>query len=193
VRFINLTGHNLAIYRGGKVVLRMEAEGRGYRLTPDTTDHEIVDDVDLTTETYRPAPLPAPEADTLIVVSLAAALGLLAAGIHRDDIVCPGPGVSDRGRVVGSRGFTRPTFADHPALAGLDDTTPGPYHALYPDAYLTARSEAFGAVIGTVAGRGAIDSLEMTKPVVEALDNAFTAAFDRGAQVGQLVTNNTEV
>lgn len=108
-QFVNLTGHVLNIWQGGRPVLTIPlATERGYRLqqVPGPADQTIAG-IQVTPVSYVPDRLPDPQPGVWIVVSQLAALGLRMAGVDRDDILFPGPGVSDRGRVIGSRGFMR--------------------------------------------------------------------------------------
>ena len=108
--FVNLTGHPLQMYEGGQKVRTIPADGRAYRLSFGDQQTDIaVGGVTITSLAYRVNPLPVPEPDTWLIVSQVAALGLRLAGIDRRDIVFPGPGVSQQGRVVGSRGLLRLT------------------------------------------------------------------------------------
>lgn len=104
---INLTGHPLHLYAGGRKVRTLDPDGPPFRLGMDEVELQLVDGVEVMTVTCRPGALPAETPGVWLVVSQVAALGLLAvfADDRRHDILYPGPGVSDRGRTVGCRGL----------------------------------------------------------------------------------------
>lgn len=102
---INLTGHKLHMYEGGKVIRTIDADRPPFRLNEIDAGLHDVDGIQVQAVQYRPMPLPEPTPGTWLIVSQVAAAGLIAAGVRRQDILYPGPGVSDRGRVVGCRGL----------------------------------------------------------------------------------------
>jgi hypothetical protein len=105
-QFVNLTGHRLTVYAGGKVLFSLPAaEGMPFRVDRDDLGTHDVAGAQVQAIAVRPGKLPDPEPGAWIVVSQVAALSLAVAGVHRSDVLFPGPGVTDRGRVVGCRGL----------------------------------------------------------------------------------------
>lgn len=104
-RLVNLTGHPLHLYAGGRKVRTIDSDVPGLRIAQDEMGAHEVDGIEVMSFAYRPGNLPAPQPGTWYIVSQVAALALIATGVRRPDILIPGPGVSDRGRVVGCRGL----------------------------------------------------------------------------------------
>lgn len=113
-RLVNLTGHPLHLYVGGRKVRTIDADAPGLRIAQDEVGSCEVDGVSVVSVAYRASGLPAQVPGTRYVVSQVAALALIAIGVHRPDILVPGPGVSDRGRVVGCRGLRQLTYRGWP-------------------------------------------------------------------------------
>jgi hypothetical protein len=104
-RLVNLTGHPLHFYQGGKVIRTLPSEGM-YRLPQTDLPAIEVDGIEMVSVLVdKSGDLPAQEPGVWLIVSQVAALGLAAMGQRRSDVLFPGPGVSDRGRVVGCRGL----------------------------------------------------------------------------------------
>lgn len=106
---INLTGHRLTVYGAGKVLFSLPAEeGLAFRIKHDELGTHDVAGAQVQAIAIRPeGNLPAPAEGVWIVVSQVAVLSLAVASVNRNDILFPGPGVTDRGRVVGCRGLRR--------------------------------------------------------------------------------------
>jgi hypothetical protein len=104
---VNLTGHLVVVYEGGQVVRRVPAEERGLRIGHRElgTDRISDDPVDVVAVAILPPTLPAPREGVWLIVSQVTALSLALAGVHRHDVVFPGPKVSNLGRIVGCRGL----------------------------------------------------------------------------------------
>lgn len=107
-RLVNLTGHVLHLYENGRKTRTLPPDGPPYRLLQTESPPGRVADVDVVSITLdRVGALPPSEPGVLLIVSQVAALGLAVMGLRRDDILFPGPGVSDRGRQVGCRGLRK--------------------------------------------------------------------------------------
>jgi hypothetical protein len=112
--FVNLTGHPLHLYQGGRRIRTIPEGGPVFRLAQPEVGEETIDGVEVVSVTCQAHGLPDPVPGRWIIVSQVAAMGLIVAGAARGDVLFPGPGVSDRGRVVGCRGlrWLVPTQAD---------------------------------------------------------------------------------
>lgn len=105
-RFVNLTGHRLTVYRHGSVLFSLPPqEGIPFRVEHDDMGLHTLAGVEVQAIAIRPGRLPARQTGVWLVVSQVAALSLVVAGVKRVDVLFPGPGVTDRGRVVGCRGL----------------------------------------------------------------------------------------
>jgi len=106
--FVNLTGHLVRIFDGGKAIMTLPSEGLFRIETTELDSDQIalgVDVVPVSIATGLGRQLPPLKGGTWLIVSQVAAMGLALAGVRRPDILYPGPSVSDRGRVVGCRGL----------------------------------------------------------------------------------------
>lgn len=106
-KIINCTPHTLNIYDGGRKVATFPPGDEMIRIAwLDGDDFEVAG-LPVVEFRHGAIGLPAVRGGVWYVVSYVAALGLLLAGEDRPDILIPGPKVTDRGRVVGCRGFRR--------------------------------------------------------------------------------------
>lgn len=103
---VNLTGRPLHVFESGLRGRTLPPDGPAYRLPQTELPAERVDGVEVVgVYVDHLGTLPPPAPGVWLIVSQVAALGLAALGVRRNDILFPGPGVSDRGRTVGCRGL----------------------------------------------------------------------------------------
>jgi hypothetical protein len=109
---VNLTGHMIHIYDGGRKLMTLSAEGREFRLAMREFADFSGGGVPITTFTYDIPELPPVEPGTWYVVSQVAAMAMVVAGVHRPDFLTTGPKVTHLGKIVGCRGLRQLVAAE---------------------------------------------------------------------------------
>jgi hypothetical protein len=111
-KFINLTNHSLNIHGDqNNTILTIPPHGVVARVTPSQTTVDTINGIDIVRTVFGTVEgLPAPEQNTVYIVSTLVLQALRDSGIHRDDVVAPdtSPASAVRngdGQIIGVRRF----------------------------------------------------------------------------------------
>lgn len=110
MEYINTTPHDVTIIApDGTTVLSVPPSGDCVRLSESVAPIGSTDGVDFVSVTLGDADgLPAPRTGVAVIVSMPLAMGLLASGVRREDVVYPFGQVRDgRGGIIGCRQLAR--------------------------------------------------------------------------------------
>jgi hypothetical protein len=107
-KIINLTPHEIKVYKDGEIVLTLPSEGIA-RAESKSIVIDSVNEIDITRVIFgEPIDLPEPEGDTFYVVSRITIESAAAAGRTTDDLLTTDRLVRDEnGRVIGCESFAR--------------------------------------------------------------------------------------
>jgi len=105
MKFVNLTPHQINIYRGETPYISVPPSGTVARLTESTSGGLLIETIEtILVSLGKVDGLPNPVEDTIYIVSMPLLMGMKAAGINRQDCMYPfGQVRDDQGRIVGCR------------------------------------------------------------------------------------------